>query len=111
MFYRGSETVTIKREVFSGELDDYGNPIESTPTTITVKNVFVAFGTTDEPIDVARDAVDIQITLYMPRNTVILDGDVFTIRGTDFVKDGSPADWKSPSNLHSVVIPVRKRHG
>ena len=107
---RGSEKVIIKREVSTETVDDYGNPIVTTSNT-TVKNCLVAFGTTSEPIDVNRNPADIQLTLYMPKGTIIKDGDIFIIRETEFVKNGIAADWKSSSTLHSVVVPVRRRHG
>jgi hypothetical protein len=107
---RGGEKVIIKREVSTETVDDYGNPIVTT-TNIIVKNCLIAFGTTSEPIDVNRNPADIQLTVYMPKGTVVLDGDIFIIRETEFVKNGLPADWKSTNTLHSVVIPVRRRHG
>lgn len=109
---RGGETVTIKRtpEINLGN-DEYGNPIQPTTTTIKIKNVLVAFGTTAEPLEVGRNPEDIQLTLYMPKKTVIEDGDIFIIRGIEFIKNGIASEWLSPGNLHSVIVPVRRRHG
>jgi hypothetical protein len=109
---RGSETVTIKRLVETGEVDKYNMPITST-VNITVRNCLIGFGTTDEPIDVTRNPADIQLTIYMPKGTVVQDGDVFIIRQTEFIKDGVAQEWINPNyGLEvGVIIGVRKRHG
>lgn len=111
MFFRGNETVTIKRKAIAG-VDDYGNETYTT-TEIVVSNALLGFGATDEPIDASRNAVDASVTLYLPSGTVILEEDVFEVRGSDFVKDGDPMAWESPFsgwNL-GVVVKVRKRDG
>lgn len=111
MIIRGSETVTIKRTVDSGTVDKYNMPITTT-TSVTVKNCLIAFGSTNEEVNVTRNPEDAQLTIYMPAGTVILDGDIFTIRQTDFVKDGMPAEWISPFPMETgVIVIVRKRHG
>lgn len=111
MIIRGSETVTIKRIVDTGNVDKYNMPITST-VTIPVKNCLIAFGSTNEEVNVSRDPEDAQLTIYMPEGTVILDGDIFTIRNTDFVKDGMPAEWITPFPISTgVVVLVRRRHG
>jgi len=109
---RGSETVTIKRLVDSGTVDKYNMPITST-VNVTVRNCLICFGTTDEPLNVSRNPEDIQLTIYMPKNTVVLDGDIFVIHNTEFVKDGVAQDWINPNyGLEvGVVIGVRRRHG
>lgn len=109
-FFRGNETVIIKRRSASG-VDDYGNATHSI-TTITVKDCFLGFGTTSEPIDNNRDAIDAQVTLYFPNGTKILDGDRFIVRNTEWVKDGIAEDWSNPFGLEAgVVVKVRKRNG
>lgn len=111
MIIRGSETITIKRLVDSGTVDKYNEPIYTT-TNITVKNCLIAFDSTDEKDEVARNPEDTKLTIYMPKGTTIEDNDVFNIRSTDFVKNGMANDWISPFPLSTgVVVFVRKRHG
>jgi hypothetical protein len=110
-FIRGGETITIKRRSVAST-DDYGNPTYTT-TNITIKDALIAIGGTSEPIDADRDAVDSSLTLYLPSDTVIQDGDVFVIRNSQWVKNGSSQQWVSPFiNFEAgVVVPVRKRVG
>jgi hypothetical protein len=109
-FFRGNETVLIKRRS-ANAVDDYGNATH-TLTTITVKNCFLGFGTTEEPVDANRDPVDTKVTIYFPNGTRIEDGDRFTVRGTEWVKDGSAQAWENPFGLDAgVVVQVRKRNG
>lgn len=111
MIIRGSETVTIKRTVTTDNVDKYNMPIVS-KQNITVKNCLIAFGSTNKEVVVNRNPEDAQLTVYMPKGTVVLDGDVFVIRNTEFVKDGMPADWVSPFPIQTgVVVIVRRRHG
>lgn len=110
-FMRGGETIQIKRRAASA-VDDYGNT-SHTVTTITVKNALIAIGGTSEPVDPARDAVDASVTVYLPNGTQILDGDVFIIRGSQWVKDGAAGEWISPfpGMTAGVVVPLRRRRG
>jgi hypothetical protein len=110
-FIRGGETITVRRRSKTAT-DDYGNPTYTT-TTITIKGVLVALQAGSEPVDAERNAVDSQITLYIPNGTPLQDGDVFIIRNTAFVKNGQIQDWVSPfAGLEGgVVVPVRKRDG
>lgn len=111
MIIRGSETVTIKRIVDTGEVDKYNMPITSTQNII-IKNCLIAFGSTNEEVNTTRNPEDAQLTIYMPKGTVIEDGDIFNLRETDFVKDGYPANWISPFPIETgVVVIVRRRHG
>lgn len=111
-FFRGNETVTIRRRVETGT-DAYGNATYTTTET-QVKYVFLGFQTVSnaEPIDPMRNAVDGQIVLYFPRGTVIEDGDTFIVRNTEWEKDGKSMAWENPFNLPTgVVVPIRKRDG
>lgn len=110
-FIRGGETITIKRRS-EAAVDDYGNPTYTT-ANVVVKDALIAVGGTSEPIDPARDAVDASLTIYLPQGTVIEEGDVFVIRGSQWVKDGSAQEWVSPfpATEAGVVVPVRKRRG
>jgi hypothetical protein len=110
-FIRGGETIIVKRRSKAAR-DDYGNSTY-TSTNITIKGVLVALQGGSEPVDAERDAVDSQITLYIPNGTPIQDGDVFIIRNTSWVKNGMVQNWVSPfAGLEGgVVVPVRKRDG
>lgn len=109
-FFRGGETVTIKRRT-PNAVDEYGNRTFTT-TTIVVRDVFIGFSATGEPIDPTRNPVDAALTLYLPNDTAIQDGDRFLIRGSEWVKDGMAQDWVSPFNFAAgTVVQVRKRNG
>ena len=110
-FIRGGETITIRRRS-AASVDDYGNSTYST-TTITVKDALIGVGGTSEPVDPARDAVDAQLTAYLPNGTQVQDGDIFIIRGSQWVKDGSAQQWVTPfTGLETgVVVPLRRRRG
>jgi hypothetical protein len=110
-FIRGGETITIKRRSATAT-DDYGNPTYST-TTITVRDALIAVGGTSEPVDPARDAVNASLTIYLPNGTKVHEGDVFLIRGSSWVKDGTAQEWVSPfpASEAGVVVPVRKSRG
>jgi hypothetical protein len=110
-FIRGGETILVKRRDQLA-VDAYGNPTY-TLTTITIKDALIGIGTTDEPVDPARDAVDAKVTLYLPNGTQIQDGDVFVVRGSEWLKDGSAEEWISPfpGMETGVVVPLRRRRG
>lgn len=110
-FIRGGETITIRRRSATAT-DDYGNNTYST-VTITVKDALIGIGATSEPVDATRDAVDATVTAYLPNGTRVEEGDVFIIRGSQWVKDGSAQNWVTPfSNFEAgVVVPLRRRRG
>lgn len=109
-FFRGNETVIIKRRS-AASTDDYGNVVHTT-STITVKGCFLGFGSTSEPVEPNREPVDVSVTLYFPNGTRIEEGDRFIVRNTEWVKDGHAASWENPFGLDAgVVVPVRKRNG
>lgn len=110
-FIRGGETITIRRRS-AVAVDDFGNNTYST-VTITIKDALIGVGGTSEPVDPARDAVDATVTAYLPNGTQIQDGDVFFIRGSQWVKDGSAQVWVTPfTGLDTgVVVPLRRRRG
>ena len=110
MIIRGDEPIVIIRRSTNGE-DDYGNPTYST-SEILIRDGLFALGSTSEPTNVERDAVDATLTLYLPAGTPIQDGDEFEIRNTRWVKDGSAQTWPSPVGLDTgVVVNVRRRVG
>ena len=110
-FIRGGETITIKRRS-AASVDEFGNKTFST-TTITVKDALVGIGTGDEPIDPTRNPSDYKVTLYLPNGTVIQDGDIFVVRGSQWQKDGGAMEWISPFTGFEtgIVVPLRKRNG
>lgn len=109
-FIRGGETIAIKRRSVTST-DAHGNPAYSW-TTSTVRDALIAIGSTSEPIDPARDAVDATLTVYLPQGTTVLPGDKFVIRGTEWVKDGNAQEWVSPFQMEvGVVVPLRRRVG
>jgi hypothetical protein len=109
-FFRGSETVIIKRRSPTA-VDDWGNKTFST-TTITVKNCMVAFDSQNETVQPERELTDQGITLYLPNGTQIQPGDRFVVRGTEFIKDGDAQNWEAPFNFNvGVVVKVKKRNG
>lgn len=104
------ETVTIIRRT-AGAVDDYGNS-SFTTTNVTVNGCLVGWGSTNEPVSAESDPVDSQMTLYMPAGTEIHDGDVFVVRGDQFVKDGMAQAWSSMLNVSKgVVVSLRRRNG
>jgi hypothetical protein len=111
-FIRGGETITIQRRT-AGAVDEFGNKTYTT-TNITVRDVLIGVGTTDEPVDAIRRAVDASLTLYLPAGTQILDGDVFVIRNSLWVKDGRAGEFSNPfggSFEGGIVVPLRRRDG
>lgn len=109
-FFRGSETVTIKRRS-AVATDDWGNKTY-TDTIVTVKNCMLGFGGSSEAVEPAREMSDQTLTIYMPNGTKIEPGDRFIIRGTEFIKDGEAQDWQAPFNFNvGVVVNVKKRRG
>jgi hypothetical protein len=109
-FFRGSETVIIKRRS-ANSTDEYGNKTFSL-TTITVNNCMVGFDSQNELLEPNREATDQSITLYLPNGTQVQPGDRFVVRGTEFIQDGNSQDWEAPFNFNvGVVVKVRKRNG
>jgi hypothetical protein len=109
-FFRGSETVVIKRRSPSA-VDAHGNKTYSV-TTITVTDCMVGIGSTSEPVATDRNAIDQALTIYMPNGTVVEPGDKFLIRGLEFVKDGNPEEWIPPFDFNvGVIVQVRRKNG
>lgn len=98
------ETVEIVRRSATAT-DAYGLPTYDT-TTLTVQGVLVAPGGSAEPVLAGRDPVDASFTLYFPAGTVLEPLDRFIVRGSEWVKDGTPDDWGV-----GVVVKVRQRNG
>ena len=111
MIIRGDEPVIIVRRSQNG-VDDYGNPTYTTQE-ILVRDALFSYGTTDEPVELARNPIDARLTLYLPRGVVIQPGDIFIIRETEWEKDGDPQEWQKlwQGFDPGVVITVRRRRG
>lgn len=111
MTLSGVETVSIHRREQVG-VDAHRNP-EYERTEIVIGNCLVGFGATNEPTIVDGNPVDSNVTLYLPNNTEVVDGDEFEIRGELWVKDGDPHAWVSPFAGFNpgVVVMVRRRRG
>lgn len=110
-FIRGGESITVKsRSVAS--TDDYGNPTYTT-TSRVVKDALVGIGGTSEPVNAQRDAIEADLTVYLPAGTVILDGDQFVIREAEWERAGEALEWASPFfNFETgVVVPLRRKSG
>lgn len=109
-FFRGNETVTIKRRSATAT-DDYGNKTYST-TTITVKNALIGVGGVSEGNEPNRQPSDHSLTLYLPNGTQVEPGDRFIVRGTEFVKDGDAQVYQPPFDFEvGVIVNVKKRNG
>lgn len=111
MIIRGDEPISIIRRTENG-VDGYGNPTFSTQEVL-VRNCLFAYTGSTEPVEVSRDAVDARLTLYLPAGTQILDGDIFVIRESEWVKDGDSQEWPQlwPGFVPDVVVNVRRRRG
>lgn len=105
----GESVVIVRRTL--GAVDEYGNPT-ATVSQITVENCLVGWGSSSEPALADADPVTTQMTLYMPSETEVLDGDEFIVRGDYFVKNGMAQQWASMLNVSKgVVVGLRRRDG
>lgn len=110
MIIRGDEPIIIIRRTQSG-VDQYGEPIFSTEE-ILIRDGLFAFNGSDSPVEVNRNPKDVRLTLYLPHGTEIRDGDIFDIRETHWVQDGTAEDWATIDGFEAgVVVSVRKRNG
>lgn len=110
MILSGDTPIFIHRRT-QVALDEYGNPTYTTEE-ILVRNVLIGWGGSQEPQEVARDAIDASLTLYLPPQTQVLDGDIFEIRETMWEKDGDPQEWDAVNGFEvGVVVKVRRRRG
>lgn len=106
----GTEPVTIIRRT-AASVDEYGNPTYTT-REIVIREALFAFGTTNEPLDTARNPIDAKLTLYFPHGTVIEEGDLFKVRDVVWMKDGEAAAWPTVEGFNvGVIVQVRKRRG
>jgi hypothetical protein len=111
MIVRGNEPIVVIRRS-AEEIDEYGNQTYST-SEFLIRDCLFAYTGSSEPVEVAREAVDARLTLYMPPGTEILDGDIFVIRESHWEKDGDSQEWPQlwEGFIPGVVVNVRRRRG
>jgi hypothetical protein len=110
MILAGDEPIYIHRRTSTG-VDDYGNPTFST-APVLIRNCLLGYGSTDEPVDPARDPIDARLTLYLPHGPTVGEGDTFEIRDKIWEKDGDPHNWETVAGFEvGVVVNVRRRRG
>lgn len=76
--------------------DEYGDPIEGTPTRLTIRGCIRAPRTTSEIEDRGRQGVIVGETLYAPPRADILATDQIEIDGVLFNIEGQPGVWQNP---------------
>lgn len=97
MFPHG-ETVTRLRAIptfdrFSGEGigEDW-----STPDELAITGCGFDPGSSNEPLEQARDAVITRPTVYAPAGSDVRAADRLVVRGRTWLVDGDPADYVNP---------------
>jgi hypothetical protein len=114
-FFRGETVSIISKTIDMNDLNDFGLPTETT-TTRVVKNVLVAFTSTDTYTSVEEQALKTNLTLYFPAGTNINDEDVFIIRNTKWEKTGRQEDFQTDAIIGSflnvgVIVNVKQHKG
>lgn len=105
------ELITQIRRNSSGT-DSHGLPVW-VETTITL-NAIVAARSSNLLTEADAFTITQGLTLYLPSNTPILDGDRFEVRGKTYVIDGEPFDWRDGLgnwNPGTVVNLTREQNG
>jgi hypothetical protein len=105
------ELITQIRRNSSGT-DSHGLPVW-VETTITL-NAIVAARSSSLLTEADAFTITQGLTLYLPSNTPILDGDRFEVRGKTYVIDGEPFDWRDGLgnwNPGTVVNLTREQNG
>lgn len=112
MIIRGDEPIFIIRKTLTGDVDQYGNETATT-TEILIRDALFAFDNSSDSNEVNRNPKEARLTLYLPHGTEVRDGDLFEIRETLWVQDGTADDWTIASNNFEVgvVISVRRHRG
>lgn len=108
----GKETVVIERKSAIGE-DDWGNPV-NTVSQVTVEGCLFGWGGTNTNFGINRDITSSSATLYMPKGTVVLDGDLFIVRNERYRKDGESQVWETPVGFSlntGVVVAIKRAEG
>lgn len=93
-FFRG-ETIIIVRKAYSAVNDKWGNPI-SEESVIEIEAI-VAFQNTSRNVTVEGSINNTSLKLIFDEGTIIEDGDIFVIRGTDWEQDG--INWTPDTNM------------
>lgn len=113
--YPFGETVVVRRatpveDPYSGEVTDYS---WADATDTEIPGCIVWPGETDEPNRVAREIVDVIITVAMPPGTDVTAQDRVVVRGEVYEVDGAPFDYRHPMTgwRPGTVVPCRIRRG
>lgn len=105
------ETVTRIRATATG-VDRYGNPT-STDAELDIEGAFFApEQKSSESVEVGREAVPFEPTLYFPGLWPDLtERDRVRVRGDVYAVDGIPADWRNPwgpAALGGLVVTLKR---
>lgn len=90
-----TEQVTILHPGAPGGVDEYGEPLPTTPTAETVTAIAVAPGASEENNE-QQSTVRVDMTVYLPTGTVVETKAQMIVRGDTYQVEGEPADWRSP---------------
>ena len=111
MIIRGDEPIFIIRKNATGAVDQYGNETATT-SEILIRDALFAYNDSSDSNEVNRNPKEAKLTIYLPQGTEVRDGDLFEIRETLWVQDGTPDDWGIVNNFEAgVVITVRRHRG
>lgn len=106
MSIKGTETVTILRITYSGEIDDYGQSI-ATPSEIPVQNVLIGWGSSADKITEISEGIENSATLFFPRGTETKLGDKFRLPdGSIWLKNGGTINWKPQRGARTKPRPI-----
>lgn len=108
------ETVTRLRPGPSTGTDRYGNPIPGADVEVTFDGALVADPRFTEPLEVGRDRVEADLTLYWDGREV--DGvasDRWRVRGKVYRSIGDAFYWtgRTPGAPHGTIVRVARSEG
>lgn len=92
-----------------GGVDEYGDPVTSTSSSVPVPNLGVAPRKSEESGERGRAGVVIGKTVYLPAGTDIRSSDQLLIDGELYDVEGEPGMWENPLTGHSPGIEVAAR--
>lgn len=106
-------TVTIVRQIPSGDTDRYGDPVpggdEYSPLLIEVPGCAVAPRSSNDVNEPGRQGVIVGVSLYAPAGTDILHDDQVDIDGVLYDVDGDAGVWTDPFSFTQVGVEVALR--
>lgn len=79
-----------------GGHDEYGDPIEWTPTTLVLDGAFTAPRESSEITDRGRSGVIVGLTLYAPVGADVLHMDQIDVDGVLYDVEGEIGTWIHP---------------